>query len=518
MKRIALVMVLIYLCSLVLASCGNTHHVPEINGNESSLEVESTEESAKDKNAVMEYFKQNGSADGDSYAIQTMLIDEMPATWTLSEKKPDRVNCHATIDNSMDCYFRYYLSDRIISYNFDLYGTLGSEKKTYSTYGLVDEAAYHEGDELAISELLLDGEIDDISNFGGGETFNANVTFLIPAFCKQLKDFGLQEESTNGGDKTRSETQMVELLPADDEYKKLFYSDDAHNLTSNEESVGESLIPEKYANDASSLDIYKAVKRGETDYLLTLLGEADTITNVTNNSFSNYIKNLLDEMGFYNATTLQQNFLELYAVLGNNDAKKIDDEIIKAVYVSGYSEDGSGNTDNIINPRYVVARCIVVQTDQDKWYLFTNQEVGSNNAYAKEKVSMINAPQVVDGQFKLEGWDIKFTFTKEEDSFFKLETAMKAYQLGQLLKEFNTEYVSPWNEYYQEKESAKYEPGIGMTKQEVLNSSWGSPEEINTMDSKYGNHHEQWVYGNNRYVYFDDGVVTAIQDNGKEIY
>ena len=155
-------------------------------------------------------------------------------------------------------------------------------------------------------------------------------------------------------------------------------------------------------------------------------------------------------------------------------------------------------------------------TENGNQYVFytdnTLDEDGLYNFYASRYIGG------EDGQFKLEGWDIKFTFTKEEDSFFKLETAMKAYQLGQLLKEFNTEYVSPWNEYYQEKESAKYEPGIGMTKQEVLNSSWGSPEEINTLDSKYGNHHEQWVYGNNRYVYFDDGVVTAIQDNGKEIY
>ena len=57
-----------------------------------------------------------------------------------------------------------------------------------------------------------------------------------------------------------------------------------------------------------------------------------------------------------------------------------------------------------------------------------------------------------------------------------------------------------------------------MTKQEVLGSSWGKLEEINNTDTKYGTHHEQWVYSDQRYVYFDDGTVTAIQDHKKEIY
>jgi hypothetical protein len=54
-------------------------------------------------------------------------------------------------------------------------------------------------------------------------------------------------------------------------------------------------------------------------------------------------------------------------------------------------------------------------------------------------------------------------------------------------------------------------PAIGMTKEKVRNSSWGEPNKINRTTTKYSIS-EQWVYGNGKYVYFEDGIVTAIQD------
>lgn len=54
------------------------------------------------------------------------------------------------------------------------------------------------------------------------------------------------------------------------------------------------------------------------------------------------------------------------------------------------------------------------------------------------------------------------------------------------------------------------EPAIGMTKHEVLNSAWGEPEDKNVTITKYGTH-EQWVYAHDRYVYFDDDMVSAVQ-------
>lgn len=55
------------------------------------------------------------------------------------------------------------------------------------------------------------------------------------------------------------------------------------------------------------------------------------------------------------------------------------------------------------------------------------------------------------------------------------------------------------------------EPEIGMTVEEVKNSTWGKPTKINKTTTKYGVH-EQWVYSSGKYIYFDDGVVTSIQE------
>ncbi|HIY08554.1 MAG TPA: DUF2845 domain-containing protein [Firmicutes bacterium] len=75
-----------------------------------------------------------------------------------------------------------------------------------------------------------------------------------------------------------------------------------------------------------------------------------------------------------------------------------------------------------------------------------------------------------------------------------------------------------WNgrRYHKVSESVKVPegteaPSIGMTKEEALASTWGAPESINTTETS-GNVHEQWVYPNNRYLYFDNGVLTGIQE------
>lgn len=52
---------------------------------------------------------------------------------------------------------------------------------------------------------------------------------------------------------------------------------------------------------------------------------------------------------------------------------------------------------------------------------------------------------------------------------------------------------------------------IGDTRQEVMTSGWGLPSHINRTTTAFGTR-EQWVYGERRYLYFDNGVLTAIQN------
>ena len=56
---------------------------------------------------------------------------------------------------------------------------------------------------------------------------------------------------------------------------------------------------------------------------------------------------------------------------------------------------------------------------------------------------------------------------------------------------------------------------IGMTSEQVM-WSWGPPSKRNTTTTGGGTH-EQWIYGNPlskaQYVYFDNGVLTTIQES-----
>lgn len=58
------------------------------------------------------------------------------------------------------------------------------------------------------------------------------------------------------------------------------------------------------------------------------------------------------------------------------------------------------------------------------------------------------------------------------------------------------------------------DPEIGMTAEQILESTWGEPSDINRTTTRYGAS-EQWVYNTysgTKYIYLDDGIVTAIQE------
>lgn len=54
-------------------------------------------------------------------------------------------------------------------------------------------------------------------------------------------------------------------------------------------------------------------------------------------------------------------------------------------------------------------------------------------------------------------------------------------------------------------------PSIGMSADEVKNTSWGEPETVNKTTYSWGTT-EQWVYPDNNYVYLENGIVTAVQE------
>mgnify|MGYP000446820790 CR=1 FL=1 len=52
---------------------------------------------------------------------------------------------------------------------------------------------------------------------------------------------------------------------------------------------------------------------------------------------------------------------------------------------------------------------------------------------------------------------------------------------------------------------------IGMSMDDVLASSWGRPQSVNRTTTAFGTS-EQWVYSSGGYLYFTDGVLTAVQN------
>ena len=58
--------------------------------------------------------------------------------------------------------------------------------------------------------------------------------------------------------------------------------------------------------------------------------------------------------------------------------------------------------------------------------------------------------------------------------------------------------------------SCSQSPRIGMSEEEVLASCWGKPK-IRRRIGVEGLMRDQWIYGDGRYLYFDDGRLFAIE-------
>jgi len=61
------------------------------------------------------------------------------------------------------------------------------------------------------------------------------------------------------------------------------------------------------------------------------------------------------------------------------------------------------------------------------------------------------------------------------------------------------------------KEAKRRGVSLGMTREQVVGSSWGKPQQVNTTTGRYGTR-EQWVYSSRNYLYFEDGILTSIQN------
>lgn len=63
--------------------------------------------------------------------------------------------------------------------------------------------------------------------------------------------------------------------------------------------------------------------------------------------------------------------------------------------------------------------------------------------------------------------------------------------------------------YTPNKSIESYEPSIGMTVEEVQNSSWGFPNDIRSTTTAYSVT-QMWIYPEGNYIHFEDGLVSSV--------
>lgn len=139
-------------------------------------------------------------------------------------------------------------------------------------------------------------------------------------------------------------------------------------------------------------------------------------------------------------------------------------------------------------------------TDGDDTY----KEVGTN------KLEISNTDQAT---FKTN--DVEYDICFMVDSISA--NIVKDAHFEKLKKSNSPFYV--WKHYGDKNKLAFYKsdigipkpPAIGMTSDEVRLSTWGEPEKINKTTYSWGTT-EQWCYSDNKYVYLDNGIVTAISE------
>ena len=113
--------------------------------------------------------------------------------------------------------------------------------------------------------------------------------------------------------------------------------------------------------------------------------------------------------------------------------------------------------------------------------------------------------------FIITPYEIFFNYstTIKNDSKYELELASEGINFKSTDKSFFVKKIS--NSTEKPKENIVLEPKIGMTANEVENSTWGRPDKINKDTYSWGTT-EQWVYGNGRYIYFRNGKVSSISE------
>lgn len=114
--------------------------------------------------------------------------------------------------------------------------------------------------------------------------------------------------------------------------------------------------------------------------------------------------------------------------------------------------------------------------------------------------------------YNLEEYTYAYDIIKKIPNSYKGIYAEDIEMAKDQIKRKSDEITGEWAKQERKELVQNTVPQIGMTKKEVINdTNWGKPEDIKRTTTQYGIE-EQWIYSGYRYLYFEDGKLSVIQD------
>ena len=253
----------------------------------------------------------------------------------------------------------------------------------------------------------------------------------------------------------------------------------------------------------------------------------------SDNEYVNQVEKSLESIGYNEQSYLSQDILQLFLDLRFGQLGRfIDELIIKGASIAGYEEPTpSGSRLIVLDVSYAregygtesaSITHTVLNGEEHMTYIFNNK--GAHEGFIEK---FLGIPQIGEEGVCSFGGDksaasednhwlpfdgVSYFAISKEELKEQLYNNIPFIEVMNLYREkvFMPSYREEYLDKKEKNESENAEPAIGMTKSEVITGAWGEPDKKNIDEYEWGTE-EQWVYDGKGYVYFEDGIVTAIQ-------
>ena len=261
-----------------------------------------------------------------------------------------------------------------------------------------------------------------------------------------------------------------------------------------------------------SLDIYK----NNISVFQTNLNsyEKELLEKYPDNLYTQTICKRLNELNWNSKTEFERDFIECVI---NGTLKQVSGFIKmedNASCVSSNENDIHINGEAKLNKRQILL--LIDGKDNEDYYIIMSSLQNMNGYFVKNNAVIDTSENInkyiglsdnnlwnplveskCSGNTYIEITDLKILFDLLEES-------------NNLLNSLDTYFENCYSIVDKQKANEyKYEPEIGMTKDEIEKSNWGKPENITTTQTENGIN-ETWFYDDFNYIHFVNGKVTKI--------